>query len=361
MFNKFTDTSRRVVVLAQEQSRELGHGYIGAEHLLLGIASLDSGSAHDALDRCGVRFGALQAATRALTPPGEKSPGNHVPFTKVAKHILEDSLRRVVALGHDEIRPEHLLLSVLHQAMEPDSFVGSLLRGLGVEPESVIEALASDQDVVRPVSGDSDERTPGLRAADALAKRFAGRAKTGTHHLLAAFLADPASAARQVLDAGGFNEGRLPTSPESWGVAGTSDDTPEGRAERALRIDVTDEGVTIRINDPEVLKRVREASRASDGSTIGLFAGLLGPLFARRGRPAPDQHRGHTGFSFTVGGSGSAASEAQPGITLDDSPEEMAAKLRAQLGEVGNQMSEDHIAELVAELRELLRRSKNDE
>ncbi|MGQ0434169.1 MAG: Clp protease N-terminal domain-containing protein [Microthrixaceae bacterium] len=335
MFDKFTDTSRRVVVLAQEQSRELGHGYIGAEHLLLGIASLDSGPAHDALDRCGVRFAALQAATRSLLPPAAKPPGNHVPFTKVAKHILEDSLRRVVALGADEIRPEHLLLSVLNQAMEPDSFVGSLLRGLGVEPESVIEALVSDQDVVRPPSGDSDDRTPGLRGAEALAKRLAGRTKTGTHHLLAAFLADPASAARQILAAGGFDEGRLPTPPTSWDVAGTSDDTPEGRAERALRIDVTDEGVTIRINDPGVVKLLSAADDTGERAPETILAELLGPLFASPAAPTLD--------------------ERSPTFTIDGAadPEAMQAFIREQLESQGLEVDPETLAKLLEKLRSL--------
>jgi ATP-dependent Clp protease ATP-binding subunit ClpC len=116
VFERFTDSTRRVVVLAQEEARHLNHNYIGTEHLLLGLMAEGKSPAALALDDLGytreaVRGGVDEILGRGQVPTS-KDP---VPFSPRAKKILELSLRESLALSHPFIGPEHLLLGLLRE------------------------------------------------------------------------------------------------------------------------------------------------------------------------------------------------------------------------------------------------------
>ena len=96
MFERFTEQSRRVVVLAQEEARMLGHNHIGSEHLLLGLLHEQGGTAADVLASAGITVEAARAQVEALAVPRDKSPTGHIPFTQRAKKILELSLREAL-------------------------------------------------------------------------------------------------------------------------------------------------------------------------------------------------------------------------------------------------------------------------
>src|SRR5215471_11559119 len=112
MFERFTDKARRVVVLAQEEARRLGHTYIGTEHILLGLLREEDGSAAQALDSLGI---GLQAARDRAEAEAGRGPGQsgHVPFTPEAKRTLELSLREALQLGQNYIGTEHILLGLV--------------------------------------------------------------------------------------------------------------------------------------------------------------------------------------------------------------------------------------------------------
>jgi hypothetical protein len=130
MFERFTDRARRVVVLAQEQARMLNHGYIGSEHLLLGILSDDNG-ARIALNAHAVTY----PNARAELQMGTEVPSGHIPFTTNAKKAIENSLRESQRLAHNEIRSEHLLLGIL--------------RTKKCSGAQVVATLADDVDALR--------------------------------------------------------------------------------------------------------------------------------------------------------------------------------------------------------------------
>jgi ATP-dependent Clp protease ATP-binding subunit ClpA len=117
MFERFTDRARRVVVQAQAEARELQHNYIGTEHLLLGLISLDEGLALHVLRSLNVDTRALAEQVRDQVGRGKTTPppGQHIPFTPRAKKTLELSLREALQLKHDYIGTEHLLLGILHE------------------------------------------------------------------------------------------------------------------------------------------------------------------------------------------------------------------------------------------------------
>jgi ATP-dependent Clp protease ATP-binding subunit ClpA len=109
MFERFTDRARRVMVLAQEEARLLGHPEINVEHLLLGL--LHEGESSAALTLADLHI--TLDAVRARLLPGSKSPSGHMPMTPFLKRALELSLRESLQLGVNYIAPEHLLLAII--------------------------------------------------------------------------------------------------------------------------------------------------------------------------------------------------------------------------------------------------------
>src|SRR5207253_1295242 len=104
---------RRVVGLAQEESRMLNHNYIGTEHILLGLCHEGIGVAAKALESLGVSLQAVCSQVEEIIGHGESAPSGHIPFTPRAKKVLELSLRESLQLGHDYIGTEHILLGLL--------------------------------------------------------------------------------------------------------------------------------------------------------------------------------------------------------------------------------------------------------
>lgn len=126
MFERFTENARRVVVLAQEESRLLRHHDIRAEHLLLGLLRLDDDVVRTVL---GVTLAAAHQVVAASSPPKPMAPGGHIPFTTNAKRAMQ------VASGEAShadglIGPGHLLLGLLRVH---DQHADSVLTSLGVD------------------------------------------------------------------------------------------------------------------------------------------------------------------------------------------------------------------------------------
>jgi ATP-dependent Clp protease ATP-binding subunit ClpC len=133
MFELFTPEARRTVVKAQERARALNHGYIGTEHLLLGVIDVD-GIAADALRTLGVSPGDARRQVVKIVGTGAEPPGGHIPFTPRAKKALEQALRESKRLRHPHIGPEHILLGLIGMA---DSVAVQALTGLGTGPSAV--------------------------------------------------------------------------------------------------------------------------------------------------------------------------------------------------------------------------------
>jgi ATP-dependent Clp protease ATP-binding subunit ClpA len=115
MFERFTDRARRVVVLAQEEARMLNHGYIGTEHLLLGLIHEGEGVAARALEAMGISLDAVRQQVETIIGRGKEQVSGHIPFTPRAKRVLELSLRESGQLGHTYIGTEHILLGLIRE------------------------------------------------------------------------------------------------------------------------------------------------------------------------------------------------------------------------------------------------------
>lgn len=144
MFERFTDRARRVVVLAQEEAREMNHNYIGTEHVLLGLIHEGEGVAAKALESLGISLELVRGQVEELIEQGSNSPSGHIPFTPRAKKVLELSLREALQLGHNYIGTEHILLGLIR---EGEGVAAQVLVKLGADlprvREQVIQQLSS--------------------------------------------------------------------------------------------------------------------------------------------------------------------------------------------------------------------------
>jgi ATP-dependent Clp protease ATP-binding subunit ClpA len=146
MFERFTDGSRRVVVLAQEEARMLNHNYIGTEHILLGLLREGDGYAARALESLGISLDAVRQQVQEIIGRGQQAPSVHIPFTPRAKGVLELSLRESLQLGHGYIGTEHILLGLIR---EDDGVAAQVLVRLGADLDRVrqqaLQLLAGHQ------------------------------------------------------------------------------------------------------------------------------------------------------------------------------------------------------------------------
>ena len=140
MFTRFTDRARRVVVLAQDEARDLGHDSVGTEHLLLGLLSEGEGVAALALESLGISLEEARDRVEAIADPGQDTPSGHIRFTSRAKKVLELSLREALQLGHDYIGTEHILLGLIR---EDDGIPAQVLAGRGAGYDLVRERVVA--------------------------------------------------------------------------------------------------------------------------------------------------------------------------------------------------------------------------
>lgn len=171
-FERFTDEARHVVVEAQAEARELRHGFIGTEHLLLGICRGPDTDAATVLREVGIDAERARARVVARVPAGSEEPYGQVPFTPRAKKSLELALRECISHGNERVMPEHLLLGLLR---EGEGVASRVVRELGADPEALRAEVAQRL----PAPG---EPAPVSRL------QFKSRGTVSTSHADAAFL-----------------------------------------------------------------------------------------------------------------------------------------------------------------------------
>lgn len=153
MFERFNDRARRVVVLAQEESRMLGHDRIGTAHLLLGVLRDRDRATAPVLDEMGVTLPAVRGKLLEQSPAsGHGGPSGHIPFTPGAKKVLETAVEVTQRLGGQYIGTPHLLRALLEVR---DGRAYGLLTDLGVNTDELAtraDRLArNDQDPGHPM------------------------------------------------------------------------------------------------------------------------------------------------------------------------------------------------------------------
>jgi ATP-dependent Clp protease ATP-binding subunit ClpC len=156
VFERFTESARQVVVLAQEEARALGHNYIGTEHILLGLLREQQGLAAQVLASFGMSHERVRNEVVQLIGPSEATAAGQIPFTPRAKKVLELALREALSLGHDYIGDEHILLGLIRGN---EGIAATVLLNFSADPESV------RAEVIRKLSGPDYRRPRGARAS----------------------------------------------------------------------------------------------------------------------------------------------------------------------------------------------------
>jgi ATP-dependent Clp protease ATP-binding subunit ClpA len=141
VFERFSERARQVVVLAQEEARELRHNHIGTEHLLLGLLREDeNGVAVRLLGEHGLELETVRAEVRRIVGEGDEVASDQIPFTPRAKKALELALREALGLGHNYIGPEHILLGL---AREEEGVAAEIMVGAGLDAERIREFVVA--------------------------------------------------------------------------------------------------------------------------------------------------------------------------------------------------------------------------
>jgi ATP-dependent Clp protease ATP-binding subunit ClpA len=271
MFERFTDRARRVIVLAQDAAREMGHQQIKPEHLLVALSE-GEGVAANAMAQSGVDAASLRdkVAKRFESRPSAKKL-NKVPFSTEAKKVMELSLRAALELGHNYIGTEHLFFGVQREAERRREPLDDLL---GVKAAEVHDRALQIVAGLKPVAV---MRSPALHTAMSAASRQAGGAKMTTGHLLAAITADADSQASKALAALGVSAEAVVAALAQVPLAETSDATASVQS-----ISITDGETTTLISDPDVVAALR---RLNSDELRKVIKKAIGPF-------SPDQATG---------------------------------------------------------------------
>jgi len=150
----FTDRVRRVLARAREESLRLRHGYVGTEHILLGLTREEEGVAAAVLANLGVSVGKVrEEVERRVTPGTSGEILGEIPYRSGAKRVLERAMTEAREMGHAYVGTEHLLLALLRVE---DSVAANALAALRVTHpqarEGTLRLLATDP---RPAPGRS--------------------------------------------------------------------------------------------------------------------------------------------------------------------------------------------------------------
>ena len=157
MFERFTEKAIKVIMLAQEEARRLGHNFVGTEQILLGLIGEGTGVAAKVLKSMGVNLKDARIEVEKIIGRGSGFVAVEIPFTPRAKRVLELSLEEARQLGHNYIGTEHLLLGLIR---EGEGVAARVLENLGVDltkvRTQVIRMLGETAEVT---SGASQGRT----------------------------------------------------------------------------------------------------------------------------------------------------------------------------------------------------------
>jgi len=130
MFERFTEKAIKVIMLAQEEARRLGHNFVGTEQLLLGLIGEGTGVAAKTLKSMGINLKDARVEVEKIIGRGSGFVAVEIPFTPRAKRVLELSWDEARQLGHNYIGTEHLLLGLIR---EGEGVAARVLENSGID------------------------------------------------------------------------------------------------------------------------------------------------------------------------------------------------------------------------------------
>lgn len=167
MFERFTEKAIKVIMLAQEEARRLGHNFVGTEQVLLGLIGEGTGIAAKTLKSMGVNLKDARVEVEKIIGRGSGFVAVEIPFTPRAKRVLELSWDEARQLGHNYIGTEHLLLGLIR---EGEGVAARVLENLGVDLNKIRSNVVKMLGETKPqavssgssTSSSSKAKTPSL-------------------------------------------------------------------------------------------------------------------------------------------------------------------------------------------------------
>lgn len=158
--NNFTPRAQRVLMLARKEADRFHHGFVGTEHLLLGLLTLGQGTAVTVLQRLGLVLEVVRDAVERMVGTGSDGPVlGHIPYTPRVKKVLSLAAKESRQMNHTYVGTEHILLGLL---MEGDGAAARVLRDLDINAEETRQEVLRELDPdyalrAQPTVSETDE------------------------------------------------------------------------------------------------------------------------------------------------------------------------------------------------------------
>ena len=167
-----TPRVKQVLLLARRESERFNHGYIGTEHLLLGLLALNEGVAVNVLNSMGLNLAALRLEVeKCCGSGGETATSGELPFTPRLRKVMELAAEEALSMHYNFIGTEHLLLAILR---EGSSQAARVMRNLNIDLEAVREAVIKTLDAEYLPEENSSAENSGNPASSSAKPESAG-------------------------------------------------------------------------------------------------------------------------------------------------------------------------------------------
>lgn len=137
MMQRFTDDAQRVLSFAQEAALELGHDYVGTEHVLIGLTKVKNGVAAKALEELDIVTEDIFEAVEEQVGRGNKK-ATSIYMTPRVKHLLELAVQVANRMNHNYVGTEHILLGLLSDG---GGVAVGILRAMNIRTDDIVEAI----------------------------------------------------------------------------------------------------------------------------------------------------------------------------------------------------------------------------
>ncbi|MFN3692139.1 MAG: Clp protease N-terminal domain-containing protein, partial [Fervidobacterium sp.] len=141
MFDRFSERSAKVFVTAQEEAKDLGHSYVGTEHLLLAILKLNDKPISTILEKYGLTYARVKNEVISIVGLGMRGFIMSPQMTPRARKVTEIAFEEARMSGSDKIDPEHLLLGILR---EGEGIAIHILKKLNVNIQALRKEISEN-------------------------------------------------------------------------------------------------------------------------------------------------------------------------------------------------------------------------
>jgi ATP-dependent Clp protease ATP-binding subunit ClpC len=174
--DRFTKRARQALVFAQEEAQQLGHRWIGTEHLLLGLLREEQGIAAKVLAQMGLNIEQVRRMVAETLGRAEQLVAGPIELAPRTKRVLELAIDEARRLGHNFIGTEHLLLGLIR---EGQGIAAGILESNGLDLERVRQETLRQMQLVAPQGAQQKEAGKGQSLVDQLGTDLTEAARQG--------------------------------------------------------------------------------------------------------------------------------------------------------------------------------------